>query len=61
MYCPICISEKRKGRNESFKDCYSLYWHLIRCHSDSDINPTREECLVKLQNLSDIIFLGIVR
>ena len=56
--CPGGIFNKKK-----FKTCKSIYFHYVREHSGSDRNvpPSRDDCIERLQGVSNAIQIGLLK
>lgn len=60
--CEKCVFQTNKP-TKNFENLRSLYQHLLYHHSGADKTeyPGRDECIERLQVLSDLINLGVLR
>ena len=62
LFCWKCKAENNKFTKQ-FNNCKSLYYHLISLHSgtDKETKSTRNNCIERLQNISNEIQLGVLK
>ena len=59
LFCSKCKAETNRT-TKKFNNCRSLFYHLISMHSGTDKTeqPTLDEAIWRLQNISNEIQLG---
>jgi len=59
IHCWKCITVSNR-LSRKFKTCQTLFYHLTLVHSRGDkfISPTRDECIDRLQKISDELIAG---
>lgn len=61
LFCEKC-KQQDKRKTKQFNNFRSLYYHYLYHHSGADkfVNPTRDQCIKKLQLISDTIDKRII-
>jgi len=61
LFCEKCLG--KICNKKKFKTIKSLYHHYLMCHSGSDknITPTKDECIDRLQGISNALQVGLLK
>lgn len=62
LHCWKCKVQTNRA-TKKFNNCRSLYFHIVSLHSGIDelTRPTKDECIERLQNISNEIQIGVLK